>query len=587
MKIKRKIYWNLCLVALLAMAVSALITALLLCQDLQTQMRQSVMTEVRYLESAMDVSGEEYLAHLKSRGDGNSVNRITWVSPDGAVLYDSFADSESLENHKDRPEIAAALKNGRGESVRTSRTLAEQTYYYAARLDDGSVIRVASTTKSALATVVHTIPVMIAMGILIVVGVLILAEFQTKRIVAPINEMDPDDPKAGEVYDELAPLVRRLEKQNETIRQQMETLREKQEEFTTITENMREGFIVVDSRGDVMSYNKSALKLLGIPVEQADGYGQAGNARAGLQTGTAETHDNAADTGHQANFNIISLNRSENFRQVVDGALKGTHCEQMLDVGNRHYQIIANPVAESNGRSGAVVVILDVTEQQSREELRREFTANVSHELKTPLTSISGYAEIMMNGLVQPTDMGRFSGKIYQEAQRLITLVGDIIRLSQLDEEKVQMEKRPVDLHMLASDVVKRLQDVARKNQITLMLTGKPTVVNGNPQILDEMIYNLCDNAIKYNKPFGEVEVNVVTVKDHPVLTVEDDGIGIPIDDQERIFERFYRVDKSHSRQIGGTGLGLSIVKHGAIYHKAKVELKSALGEGTTVRIVF
>ena len=587
MKIKRKIYWNLCLVALLAMAVSALITALLLCQDLQTQMRQSVMTEVRYLESAMDVSGEEYLAHLKSRGDGNSVNRITWVSPDGEVLYDSFADSESLENHKDRPEIAAALKNGRGESVRTSHTLAEQTYYYAARLDDGSVIRVASTTKSALATVVHTIPVMIAMGILIVVGVLILAEFQTKRIVAPINEMDPDDPKAGEVYDELAPLVRRLEKQNETIRQQMETLQEKQEEFATITENMREGFIVVDSRGDVMSYNKSALKLLGIPVEQADGYGQAGNARAGLQTGTAETHGHAADTGHQANFNIISLNRSENFRQVVDGALKGTHCEQMLDVGNRHYQIIANPVAESNGRSGAVVVILDVTEQQSREELRREFTANVSHELKTPLTSISGYAEIMMNGLVQPTDMGRFSGKIYQEAQRLITLVGDIIRLSQLDEEKVQMEKRPVDLHMLASDVVKRLQDVARKNQITLMLTGKPTVVNGNPQILDEMIYNLCDNAIKYNKPFGEVEVNVSTIKDHPVLTVEDDGIGIPIDDQERIFERFYRVDKSHSRQIGGTGLGLSIVKHGAIYHKAKVELKSALGEGTTVRIVF
>lgn len=575
MKIKRKIYWNLCLVALLAMALSALITALLLCQDLQTQMRQSVMTEVRYLESAMDVSGEEYLAHLKSRGDGNSVNRITWVSPDGEVLYDSFADSESLENHKDRPEIAAALKNGRGESVRTSHTLAEQTYYYAARLDDGSVIRVASTTKSALATVVHTIPVMIAMGILIVLGVLILAEFQTKRIVAPINEMDPDDPKAGEVYDELAPLVRRLEKQKETIRQQMEILREKQEEFTAITENMREGFIVVDSKGDVMSYNKSALKLLGIPAEQADGHdysvGAAGNAGA----------------GHQTNVNIISLNRSENFRQVVDGALKGTHCEQMLDVGNRHYQIMANPVTESNGRSGAVVVILDVTEQQSREELRREFTANVSHELKTPLTSISGYAEIMMNGLVQPSDMGRFSGKIYQEAQRLITLVGDIIRLSQLDEEKVQLEKRPVDLHMIASDVVKRLQDVAKKNQITLMMTGKPTVVNGNPQILDEMIYNLCDNAIKYNKPFGEVEVNVATIKDHPVLTVEDDGIGIPVDDQERIFERFYRVDKSHSRQIGGTGLGLSIVKHGAIYHKAKVELKSALGEGTTVRIVF
>ena len=575
MKIKRKIYWNLCLVALLTMVVSALITTLLLCQDLQTQMRQAVMTEVRYLESAMEVSGEDYLSHLKSRGDGNSVNRITWVDANGSVLYDSYADSESLENHKDRPEIAAALKNGHGESVRTSRTLAEQTYYYAARLTDGSVIRVASTTKSALATVFHTVPVMIAMAVLIVLGVLILAEFQTKRIIAPINQMNPDDPQAGDVYDELAPLVRRLEKQKETIRQQMEILKEKQEEFSAITENMREGFLVVDSKGDVMSYNKSALKLLGI----SEG-----------EEGMLSRHGNAAWEEHEktdANVNIISINRSENFRRVVDEALKGSHCEEMLDVGNRHYQIIANPVAESEERSGAVVVILDVTEQQGREELRREFTANVSHELKTPLTSISGYAEIMMNGMVQPADMGRFSGKIYKEAQRLITLVGDIIRLSQLDEEKVQMEKSPVDLHLLASDVVKRLQDVAKKNQVTLMLTGKPTVVNGNPQILDEMIYNLCDNAIKYNKPFGEVEVNVAMIKDHPVLTVEDDGIGIPPEDQERIFERFYRVDKSHSRQIGGTGLGLSIVKHGAIYHKAKVELKSALGEGTTVRITF
>lgn len=575
MKIKRKIYWNLCLVALLTMVVSALITTLLLCQDLQTQMRQAVMTEVRYLESAMEVSGEDYLSHLKSRGDGNSVNRITWVDANGSVLYDSYADSESLENHKDRPEIAAALKNGHGESVRTSRTLAEQTYYYAARLTDGSVIRVASTTKSALATVFHTVPVMIAMAVLIVLGVLILAEFQTKRIIAPINQMNPDDPQAGDVYDELAPLVRRLEKQKETIRQQMEILKEKQEEFSAITENMREGFLVVDSKGDVMSYNKSALKLLGI----SEG-----------EEGMLSRHGNSAWEEHEktdANVNIISINRSENFRRVVDEALKGSHCEEMLDVGNRHYQIIANPVAESEERSGAVVVILDVTEQQGREELRREFTANVSHELKTPLTSISGYAEIMMNGMVQPADMGRFSGKIYKEAQRLITLVGDIIRLSQLDEEKVQMEKSPVDLHLLASDVVKRLQDVAKKNQVTLMLTGKPTVVNGNPQILDEMIYNLCDNAIKYNKPFGEVEVNVAMIKDHPVLTVEDDGIGIPPEDQERIFERFYRVDKSHSRQIGGTGLGLSIVKHGAIYHKAKVELKSAPGEGTTVRITF
>ena len=362
MKIKRKIYWNLCLVALLTMVVSALITTLLLCQDLQTQMRQAVMTEVRYLESAMEVSGEDYLSHLKSRGDGNSVNRITWVDANGSVLYDSYAGSESLENHKDRPEIAAALKNGRGESVRTSRTLAEQTYYYAARLSDGSVIRVASTTKSALATVFHTVPVMIAMAVLIVLGVLILAEFQTKRIIAPINQMNPDDPQAGDVYDELAPLVRRLEKQKETIRQQMEILKEKQEEFSAITENMREGFLVVDSKGDVMSYNKSALKLLGISEGEEGMLSRHGN------------DGNAAWEEHEktdANVNIISINRSENFRRVVDEALKGSHCEEMLDVGNRHYQIIANPVAESEERSGAVVVILDVTEQQGREELRR------------------------------------------------------------------------------------------------------------------------------------------------------------------------------------------------------------------------
>ena len=467
MKIKRKIYWNLCLVALLTMVVSALITTLLLCQDLQTQMRQAVMTEVRYLESAMEVSGEDYLSHLKSRGDGNSVNRITWVDANGSVLYDSYAGSESLENHKDRPEIAAALKNGRGESVRTSRTLAEQTYYYAARLSDGSVIRVASTTKSALATVFHTVPVMIAMAVLIVLGVLILAEFQTKRIIAPINQMNPDDPQAGDVYDELAPLVRRLEKQKETIRQQMEILKEKQEEFSAITENMREGFLVVDSKGDVMSYNKSALKLLGISEGEEGMLSRHGNAAWEEHTDpgkegalSQDLPANSQNTGthndaerHKANVNIISINRSENFRRVVDEALKGSHCEEMLDVGNRHYQIIANPVAESEERSGAVVVILDVTEQQGREELRREFTANVSHELKTPLTSISGYAEIMMNGMVQPADMGRFSGKIYKEAQRLITLVGDIIRLSQLDEEKVQMEKSPVDLHLLASDV--------------------------------------------------------------------------------------------------------------------------------------
>ena len=286
-------------------------------------------------------------------------------------------------------------------------------------------------------------------------------------------------------------------------------------------------------------------------------------------------------------MNVLSLNRSASFRQVVDEALSGRHSEQVLDLNGRHYQIIANPVVESGDKWGAVVVILDVTEQQNREELRREFTANVSHELKTPLTSISGYAEIMKSGLVQAADMGRFSEKIYMEAQRLITLVGDIIKLSQLDEEKVGEEKSAVDLYHIAGAVVERMKDVAAKARVSLDIAGHSVVVQGAEQILDEMIFNLCDNAIKYNRPYGEVHVTVGVEDGHPVLTVADTGIGIPEEDKDRIFERFYRVDKSHSKQIGGTGLGLSIVKHGAIYHKARVEMESTLGKGTTVRVVF
>lgn len=556
---KRKIYWNICLAALFSMVLSVLIAAWLLSRDMQTQMRQAVATEVRYLESAMEAADGDFLDHLASRGDGNDVNRITWVDTDGSVLYDSYADSESLKNHADRPEIREAFEHGRGQSVRISDTLAEQTYYCAARLENGTVIRVASTTRSALAAMMDTIPLMGLLAAVIFGATMVLAEFQTRKIVEPINQIDLDDPQHEQVYDELSLLVRRLVKQKETIRQQMDTLREKQEEFTAITENMREGFIIVDSRADVISYNSSALRILGVELSAEQG----------------------------ENVNVLSFNRSGSFRQVVDQALDGERSEQNLELNGRFYQIIANPVEESGKRNGAVVVILDVTEQQGREELRREFTANVSHELKTPLTSISGYAEIMKDGLVQPADMQRFSEKIYQEAQRLITLVGDIIKLSQLDEGNVGLSRSAVDLREVVSDVLSRLRDNARKNQIDLVIKGGHAIVQGTPQILDEMIFNLCDNAIKYNKQGGWVMITVASENGSPTLTVEDTGIGIAESDQERIFERFYRVDKSHSKQIGGTGLGLSIVKHGAIYHKAKVEMESTLGKGTRIRLIF
>ena len=556
---RRRIYWNMCLVALFSLILATLVTTGMFYKDLQTQMKREVATEVRYIQSAMEMGGREYLDFLSTRGDGNRINRITWVDTDGTVLYDSFKNSENLENHLDRPEIKEALEKGSGSITRPSETLAEQTYYYAVRLSDDTVIRVASTTRSGWASFMQAIPWIVALTIVIFCITMVLAEIQTKKIVGPINNLNLDNPDEASVYDELSPLIGRIEKQNLTIHKQMDTLREKQMEFAAITENMSEGFIVVDSKAEVVSYNSSAMRILGVERQLVP----------------------------DSRVNILNFNRSAEFREAVDHALAGRHAEQNLELNGHCYQMIANPVLDEGRNEGAIIVILDITEKQGREELRREFSANVSHELKTPLTSISGYAEIMKNGLVRPEDMARFAENIYTEAQRLITLVGDIIKLSQLDENAVEVEKSAVDLYEVSSDVVKRLQGNAVKQKVSINLQGEPAVVHGARQILDEMIFNICDNAIKYNKTNGKVMVTVKNEGMRKVVTVADTGIGVPEADKDRIFERFYRVDKSHSKQIGGTGLGLSIVKHGAIYHDAQVELESKVGEGTVVRIVF
>ena len=423
-------------------------------------------------------------------------------------------------------------------------------------LPDGTVLRISISRATVGMIAVGMIqPLLIVLIVALILSGL-LARRLSRRIVDPLNSLDLEHPLDNDAYEELSPLLKRIHHQHVEIQTQLRELREKTDEFTQITGSMREGLVLLDEHGSILSINAAAQALFGADAQCVG-------------------------------RDFLTIERSHEISAAIQAAAADGHSEVRAERAGRVYQFDISRITSDGKFLGTVILAFDITEQEFAERNRREFTANVSHELKTPLQGIIGSAELIENGMVRPDDLPRFVGHIHAEAARLVTLIDDIIRLSQLDEEKVQMEKRPVDLHMLASDVVKRLQDVARKNQITLMLTGKPTVVNGNPQILDEMIYNLCDNAIKYNKPFGEVEVNVVTVKDHPVLTVEDDGIGIPIDDQERIFERFYRVDKSHSRQIGGTGLGLSIVKHGAIYHKAKVELKSALGEGTTVRIVF
>ena len=567
---KRRIFRSICIVAIFSILIATWTTTSLLGQEANRQTREEVKREICYLSAGLEESGAEYFDELDkieshiARDSDRQINRITWIAEDGNVIYDSYAEPSTLPNHSDRPEVKEAMETGEGETFRVSDTLAEQTYYYAKRLSGGTIIRVASTTRTDLASVIHTVPAMLMMAGVIFAITMIFADTQTKRIVKPINEIDPDNPQIDQVYEELDPLVRSLQRQKLTIKQQMQTLKEKQEEFTAITENMKEGFIVVDSKANVISYNSSAVRILGVDISKIENQG-----------------------GEPEHRNVLNFNHSASFREVVSDALHGERGQQNLELNGKYYQLIASPVVESGDKRGAVVVILDVTEEQNREELRREFTANVSHELKTPLTSISGYAEIMKDGLVRPEDMGRFSEKIYTEAQRLITLVGDIIKLSRLDEEKVEIEKTDVDLCQIAAGVVTRLKETARTAGIEISLTAKPAVVNGASQILDEMIFNLCENAIKYNRPHGRVDVVVDEINHHPTVIVKDTGIGIAEKDQDRIFERFYRVDKSHSRQIGGTGLGLSIVKHGAIYHKAKVEMESKMGVGTTIKIIF
>lgn len=554
---KQKIFWNMCYIALAAVFLSAALLSVIFYRNLEQSMRREVTSEAKYIQTAMELSGEEYLTALSNAGGGN---RITWIGQDGSVLYDNANETESMENHSSRPEIESALKYGAGESTRISDTMATKTFYYAVRLQDGSVLRVSNTADSVFAAVLRLVPWMALAALLVMALAMVLAEHQTKAIVSPINDIDLEHPDADGIYDELSPLVSRLQKQQATIADQMNLLKQKQREFSMITEHMSEGFVVVDKRAEVVSYNSAAAGILGIDPQQIE---------------------------EEGNAHILNFNRSSSFRHAVDEAMAGRHAEQDLELNGRWYQMIVNPVFQKEKCQGAIIIVLDITEKREREHLRREFSANVSHELKTPLTSISGYAEIMKSGLVKPEDMGRFAGNIYTEAQRLITLVGDIIRLSQLDEEKMTVEKQETDLYQMCAGVMERLDQTAKDNQVTVTLSGSHETVLGAPQILDEMIYNLCENAIKYNRPGGSVQMCVERRNGQVRLTVTDTGIGIPQADQERVFERFYRVDKSHSKQIGGTGLGLSIVKHGAIYHNAQVHLTSKEGEGTSVEVVF
>ena len=550
----RKIFQSMIAVVVSVLLLSlALITGVLY-EHFESAMLDQMRTTASFVEQGVKEDGMKYLDEMSS-----SQCRITWIEADGTVKFDNRSDPSTMENHADRAEVKEALENESGTSIRRSSTLSEHTLYYAKRMQDGTVLRLAMSQRSVLFLMGGMISpvVFIFLAACALAGV--LSYRVSKKIVKPLGSIDLQHPEQVETYDELSPFLQRIAAQNREIRSQMEEIRKQQQEFSMITENMSEGLFVVDRNYQILSYNLSAVRIFGMAPESV--------------------HEN-----------LLAVNRSEGFRSVVDSALKGRHAQDTLELDGRVYQIIASPVCQQEDALdlvGAVILTLDVTEKEAQEQYRREFTANVSHELKTPLTSISGIAEIIRNGIVRPEDIPHFAGKIYDESQRLITLIGDIIKLSRLDENQVPMERESVDLLETARDVVQQLASVARKNGVTLVTNGSHGVVNGVRQVLGEMVYNLCENAVKYNRPGGRVWVDVRQAADHVELCVKDTGIGIPAAEQGRIFERFYRVDKSHSKAVGGTGLGLSIVKHGAALHHAAIHVDSEPGEGTAITLTF
>lgn len=550
----RKIFQSMIAVVVSVLLLSlALITGVLY-EHFESAMLDQMRTTASFVEQGVKEDGMKYLDEMSS-----SQCRITWIEADGTVKFDNRSDPSTMENHADRAEVKEALENESGTSIRRSSTLSEHTLYYAKRMQDGTVLRLAMSQRSVLFLMGGMISpvVFIFLAACALAGV--LSYRVSKKIVKPLGSIDLQHPEQVETYDELSPFLQRIAAQNREIRSQMEEIRKQQQEFSMITENMSEGLFVVDRNYQILSYNRSAVRIFGMAPESVP-------------------------------ENLLAVNRSEGFRSVVDSALKGRHAQENLELDGRVYQIIASPVCQQEDALdlvGAVILTLDVTEKEAQEQYRREFTANVSHELKTPLTSISGIAEIIRNGIVRLEDIPHFAGKIYDESQRLITLIGDIIKLSRLDENQVPMERESVDLLETARDVVQQLASVARKNGVTLVTNGSHGVVNGVRQVLGEMVYNLCENAVKYNRPGGRVWVDVRQAADHVELCVKDTGIGIPAAEQGRIFERFYRVDKSHSKAVGGTGLGLSIVKHGAALHHAAIHVDSEPGEGTAITLTF
>lgn len=546
----KKIFRSIIFGSVITLLVSFVFIMGILYEYFNNQLLSELRNEATLAELGVEEYGVDYLENIDLE------NRVTWIDKDGTVLYDTTVDAAKLENHADREEFKEAVENGSGSSQRYSDTLAEKIVYYALKLDDGTVIRISSEQYSAWALIASMLDPLIFVFVIIVIISILLANLLSKKIVKPLNEMNIENPDIDANYPEVMPLVKKIRNQHVLIERQMTELKKNEEEFRAITSNMQEGFIIIDTKTSVLSFNNGIEKLF-------------------------DVHD------IKIGDSVFTIDRSEAFRDCVESSLKGKRGEGQLKYNGKIYQLYANPVFEDGNVRGSVLLIVDVTEKEKREELRREFTSNVSHELKTPLTSIFGISEIIMNGIVKPDDIPKFAKDIHNESGRLITLVNDIIKLSKLDEGAGFGDKQPVDIFKMAQDTITRLDSMAQERNITVKLTGEKTVMESIPAVADEIIHNVIENAIKYNKENGSVDV--FAGKENGMITfrVKDTGIGIPDADINRVFERFYRVDKSHSRKIGGTGLGLSIVKHGVSFLGGELSIKSKVNEGTTITIVF
>lgn len=549
---KKRVFLTVFGTALITVLVSVMLLVGVTYQYIHEETKHQMSAQLDYLAEMVESQGEEYLQDLD-----DSRYRITWIAADGTVLFDNWSDISKMENHSKRQEFVEAQKNGMAEVERHSETMTERLIYAAKLLDDHSVLRLSTDDISPEGV----LWLLARPTLLLLLGVLVLTWFVAKRlsrrIVEPLNTIDLDNPLANETYDELMPLLLRIEQQHREISDQSILLNQQRSEFQIVIDNMEEGLVLLNKEGRILLMNRSATHLLAVQDEEYIGR------------------------------DFLLFGDEPKLHKLLSKVYNGKNYSVSVEMDNKNYEIHGNPVFSDDDIQGVVLFYMDVTEKMEAEQLRREFSANVSHELKTPLHSISGCAELLLNNMVKEADQPQFLQQIYDEAQHMVALVENIISISKLDETSEELPLEEIDLLAMSQDVVNQLMPHAKMKGIELDVSGENVIIKGVHTLIHEMVYNLCDNAIKYNKENGSVSVVVTKNKEEAVLKVKDTGIGIPEDQVDRVFERFYRVDKSHSRASGGTGLGLSIVKHAAIRHNATIKVKSKVGKGTTISVRF